>query len=100
MLVLDRTLAAAVLVCQLFGQVQGQQTTPTEAQHSREYFYVGGDYVDTGDGHVFQNQMYVEKLSPTDGASRKYPVVFFHGGGQSGTVGPSPCSQASHHKDE
>ncbi|KAK2761227.1 hypothetical protein FQN54_001749 [Arachnomyces sp. PD_36] len=77
-------LTAATLVCPAFvGLAEGQSST--EAQHSREYLYVGGEYVDTTAGHIFQNQMYVEKLSPADGSSRKYPVVFLHGGGQSGT---------------
>lgn len=80
-------LAAATLICPvLLGLAEGQAASSTEAQHRREYLYVGGEYVDTDDGHIFQNQMYVEKLSPTSGSSRKFPVVFLHGGGQSGTV--------------
>jgi hypothetical protein len=57
-----------------------------EAPHTRRYFYVGGGYVDTPDGKVFQNQMYVERLSPASGPKRQFPIVFLHGGGQSGTV--------------
>lgn len=86
MQLLAQILTAATLVCPIFtGLVEGQSAS-TEAQHVREYLYVGGEYVDTPDGHIFQNQMYVEKLSPAEGSSRKYPVVFLHGGGQSGTV--------------
>ncbi|KAK2738235.1 hypothetical protein FQN55_000650 [Onygenales sp. PD_40] len=53
--------------------------------HTRDYFYVGGGYINTEKGHIFQNQMYVEKLSPASGSTRKFPVVFLHGRGQSGT---------------
>lgn len=56
-----------------------------EAQHVREYFFVGGQYVNTSSGTVLQNQMYVERLSPAE-ISQKYPVVILHGGGQDGTV--------------
>lgn len=56
-----------------------------EAQHTREYFYVGGSYVTTTSGSLFQNQMYVEKLTPPR-VSQPYPIVFLHGGGQTGTV--------------
>lgn len=60
-----------------------------ETPVSREYFYAGGRYVDDGSGtgqHVFQDQMYVERLSPTVDSPRPYPLVFIHGQGQSGTV--------------
>lgn len=61
--------------------------TPTslEAQHVREYFYVGGEYISTSAGSLFQNQMYVEKLTPPR-VSQPYPVIFLHGGAQTGTV--------------
>jgi hypothetical protein len=59
-----------------------------EALHTREYFYVGGEYVAGSTGHFWHNQMYVEKLTaPTSGAKKQpYPLVLVHGGGQSGTV--------------
>jgi hypothetical protein len=75
--------------------VRAGQPSPTEASHVREYFYVGGEYLNDTGGHVFRNQMYVEKLSPTKGRTQPYPVVFVHGGGQTGTVrieiGPGSC---------
>lgn len=60
----------------------------------RDYFYVGGSYVeDTGaGGEVFANQMYVEHLVPPGGATQKWPLVFIHGQGQSGTVSSSVIS--------
>ena len=56
-----------------------------EAYASREYFYVGGNYVNTTSGHLFVNQMYVEKLTPVL-PSQKYPLVLIHGQAQTGTV--------------
>lgn len=57
--------------------------------HTRSYFYVGGKYVDTPTGHLFQDQMYVEKLSPTCGQKQAFPIIFIHGNGQTGTVSVS-----------
>ncbi|KAL4760959.1 uncharacterized protein BDW70DRAFT_150393 [Aspergillus foveolatus] len=36
--------------------------------------------------HVFTNQMYVEKLTPTTGVTKPYPTIFIHGQAQTGTV--------------
>lgn len=73
-------LAACLLLVAL---VQGG---PAEALHRREYFYVGGEYLNTTDGWLLHNQMYVEKLSPSGGSSQPYPIVLLHGGAQTGTV--------------
>ncbi|KAL4813311.1 Alpha/Beta hydrolase protein [Aspergillus spinulosporus] len=35
--------------------------------------------------HVFTNQMYVEKLTPTAGVTKPYPIIFIHGQAQTGT---------------
>lgn len=59
-----------------------------EAYMSREYFYVGGEYQqdsDTGK-HYIVGQMYTEHLIPSNGVSQPYPIVFIHGGAQTGTV--------------
>lgn len=53
----------------------------------REYFYIGGSYVNTSSGHLFSNQMYVEKLTPLK-PCQPYPLVFIHGQAQTGTVRP------------
>lgn len=54
----------------------------------REHFFVGGEYIeDTRSafgGYTMRNQMYVECLTPVGGAKRTSPLVFIHGGGQSG----------------
>ena len=60
-----------------------------ESPYKRDYFYVGGHYVDDGTGqHTFREQMYVEHLAPICAASHPYPLVLIHGAAQSGTVGP------------
>lgn len=63
-----------------------------ETPVSREYFYVGGRYVDDGKGkdqHIFSDQMYVEKLNPNVSCPKPNPLVFIHGQGQTGTVSGS-----------
>lgn len=61
------------------------RNTKGETFSSREYFYIGGSYVQMGSGHLFTDQMYVEKLSPLE-PRQPYPLVFIHGQAQSGTV--------------
>ncbi|KAA8644968.1 hypothetical protein EYZ11_004483 [Aspergillus tanneri] len=57
-----------------------------EITYHREYLYVGGQYVQNADGdHLFSDQMYVEKLTPSGGVSKPHPVVFIHGQAQTGT---------------
>ncbi|KAK8036144.1 alpha/beta-hydrolase [Apiospora rasikravindrae] len=60
----------------------------TEAAYTRDFFYVGGDYVaSTVPGQsIFTGQMYVEKLTPVTGVNQTYPLVFVSAGVPSGTV--------------
>lgn len=59
----------------------------------RNYFYAGGRYVSDGSsGHVFQDQMYVERLTPPGGPRKQTPLVFIPGAGQTGTVHLSHAS--------
>lgn len=54
-----------------------------EIPYFRDYFYVGGGYVDNGSGeHIFRDQMYVEKLQPVGGATQDNPIVMIHGQGK------------------
>lgn len=61
-----------------------------EGLHRRQFFYVGGRYVDTPavnltrPGRVLVDQIYVEKLTPQAGRVQPYPLIFFHGGAGSG----------------
>ncbi|PNP85968.1 hypothetical protein FNYG_01024 [Fusarium nygamai] len=58
----------------------------SEIPATRSFFYVGGRYDDDGDGgHVFRDQMYVEKLAPVKGAWKDAPIVMIHGMAQTGT---------------
>ncbi|KIX99877.1 uncharacterized protein Z520_04513 [Fonsecaea multimorphosa CBS 102226] len=54
----------------------------------RQYFYVGGVYEEDKStsfgGHIMRDQTYVECLTPVGGLTREYPLIFVHGGGQSG----------------
>ncbi|KAK2022320.1 alpha/beta-hydrolase [Colletotrichum zoysiae] len=57
-----------------------------EAPYVRSYFYVGGGYVEDGSGgHIFRDQMYVEKLLPAFGVSQSTPIVLIHGQAQTGS---------------
>ena len=62
----------------------------TEAFYQRNIFYAGGEYSFTPSTNstILINQIYVEQLTPLGGKRQRYPIVFFHGGGASGTVSP------------
>lgn len=85
--------AVFLLLATLFPIVaQSQQVakfgSSNEIPYIRDYFYTGGHYVDDGTGtgeHIYVNQMYVERLSPVIGWSKKEPIVFIHGQAQTGT---------------
>jgi len=60
---------------------------PASAQHAistRDYFYAGGKYTGQKDKEVMAGQMYVEALRG-ERVTQKYPLVFFHGAGQTAT---------------
>jgi pimeloyl-ACP methyl ester carboxylesterase len=48
------------------------------------YFFVGGAYTSTKDGQVMSGQMFVQYQVPQN-RTQPYPVVMWHGGGQTGT---------------
>jgi pimeloyl-ACP methyl ester carboxylesterase len=54
-----------------------------EAASLRSFFYIGGRYAETADGHIFRDQMYVEKLEPI--GKRGHSIVLIHGQAQTGT---------------
>ena len=66
----------------------GHAPATQESLHRRSFFYAGGQYVhnDTAGGTISINKQYVEELTPGCGVKHKYPLVFFHGGGDSGVV--------------
>ncbi|KAF2145320.1 uncharacterized protein K452DRAFT_264232 [Aplosporella prunicola CBS 121167] len=57
-----------------------------ESLHYRDFFYIGGRYVDSAAGNLTYDQIYVEKLTPAAGVTQPKPMVFFHGGGTSGVT--------------
>ena len=63
---------------------QDNPTVPplTLAEHS--YFFVGGQYVESGGKRVMAGQMYVEHLTPQK-LTHPYPIVMIHGTAQTGT---------------
>lgn len=48
------------------------------------FFYVGGEYRESADRQIMSGQMYVQFQIPAD-RTQPYPVVMWHGGGQTGT---------------
>ena len=48
------------------------------------FFHVGGAYTKTKDGQIWTGQMFVQYQIPQD-RKHPYPVVMWHGGGQTGT---------------
>jgi pimeloyl-ACP methyl ester carboxylesterase len=50
----------------------------------RDFFYVGGKYAGPPGAEVMHGQMYVERLTPRE-PCRPYPLVMFHGMGQTAT---------------
>ncbi len=48
------------------------------------YFFVGGEYTKTKDGQIRTGQMFVQHMIPQN-RTQPYPVVMWHGGGQTGT---------------
>jgi pimeloyl-ACP methyl ester carboxylesterase len=60
------------------------KTTDQSALARRGYFYVGGQYVGSGNTRALNGQAFVEVLVPKHPA-RPYPIVMIPGGGQAGT---------------
>ena len=54
----------------------------TLAEHG--YFFVGGQYVESGGKRLMAGQMYVEYLTPQN-VTHPYPIIMIHGTGQTGT---------------
>ncbi len=75
---MNRIRAALCLIAGILPAV-GQHTFAT-----RSYFYVGGKYTGQASREVMAGQMYVEVLRPQR-VVQKYPLIFFHGAGQTAT---------------
>src|SRR5258708_20616823 len=60
-------------------------TFSTENVGREAMFYVGGKYEGPAGKEVMHGAMYVEVMVPKK-IRQKYPIVFFHGNGQTGAV--------------
>ncbi|OLN97873.1 putative secreted lipase-like protein 2 [Colletotrichum chlorophyti] len=92
------TLGAAMANALAAGNCTGVNAISTkciskETSHTRDFFYVGGRYIEGAGGNVTVDQLYVEKLTPVGahGIRRRVlpatkPLVFFHGGGTTGVT--------------
>jgi pimeloyl-ACP methyl ester carboxylesterase len=66
------------------GVVSSEEPTPAAAIAEHGYFFVGGRYTQTKDGEIMTGQMFVQYQVPRE-RRHPYPVVMWHGGGQTGT---------------
>lgn len=57
-----------------------------ESAYKRDVFYVGGEYVPYSTTYIKTGHLYVEKLTPSAGASKPYPLVFISAGVPTGSV--------------
>ncbi|POS74719.1 hypothetical protein DHEL01_v206892 [Diaporthe helianthi] len=62
------------------------ECTPAEPPYHRDVFFVGGEYVTSGTSVIISDQMYVEKLTPTSGVDKPFPIVFISAGLPAGNV--------------
>ena len=67
---------------------------PLGTPHYRDYFFVGSNYVPnptpnninaTEPSLLAQGQLYVEHLTPANGVTKTFPILFVHGAGVTGT---------------
>jgi hypothetical protein len=57
-----------------------------ESAYQRDFFYIGGGYVDSGipGQQMWSDQLYVEKLTPAKKVNKPYPMVFVSAGVNTG----------------
>ncbi|KAJ4253927.1 hypothetical protein NW762_010325 [Fusarium torreyae] len=58
----------------------------SEIAYKRDFFYIGGRTAKSNSGTITVDQLYVEKLTPSRSWNQRHPLVFFHGGGISGST--------------
>ena len=85
---MNKTLRLALLL--LLGLPSAAQTAQPAAKPApltiadQGYFFVAGQYTAAKDGQIMTGQMYVQYQVPQQ-RKHRYPVVMWHGGGQTGT---------------
>ena len=78
-------LLTCVLPLAACGDVASSQPpAPGVAIAEQGYFFVGGRYRQTKDGEIMTGQMFVQYQIPRE-RRHPYPIVMWHGGGQTGT---------------
>mgnify|MGYP003352131119 FL=1 len=76
--------AAAALLLTAFTAIQSSAADAPLVIAQQGYFFVPGRYTNEKDGPVMTGQMFVQFQIPHE-RKHKYPVVMWHGGGQTGT---------------
>ena len=71
------------------GKAAAKKHTPAKAAgpvtiSKQGYFFVGGEYTTSNDGQIMTGQMFVQYQIP-QARKHKYPIIMWHGGGQTGT---------------
>jgi pimeloyl-ACP methyl ester carboxylesterase len=91
-----RSVALSMFAGATFGAAAGlsiasadPQTAPSDTISpltltNQGYFFVGGEYVESGGKRLMAGQMYVEFLTPQN-VTHPYPIVMIHGTAQTGT---------------
>ncbi|KAH8662473.1 Alpha/Beta hydrolase protein [Xylariales sp. PMI_506] len=84
------TASSSLAACSSSACIASSAVSPSckspEVPYYRDVFFIGGHDVESAElGNVTIDQLYVEKLTPVSGASKK-PIVYFHGGGISGAT--------------
>lgn len=62
------------------------ECTPAEPPYHRDVFFIGGEYVTSGESTIISDQVYVEKLTPVSGVDKSFPIVFISAGLPAGNV--------------
>ena len=76
--------AVAALLLAAFTSIQCNAADAPLVIAQQGYFFVPGPYTNAKDGPVMTGQMFVQFQIPHE-RKHKYPVVMWHGGGQTGT---------------
>jgi pimeloyl-ACP methyl ester carboxylesterase len=66
------------------GVASSEAPATAVAMVGQGYFFVGGRYTQTKDGQIMTGQMFVQYQIPAE-RRHPYPIVMWHGGGQTGT---------------
>jgi pimeloyl-ACP methyl ester carboxylesterase len=78
------TVAVLAIAAAGYVAATGGLAADGRAVQTREFFYVGGQYLGKPGSEVMSGQMYVEVLRPRQ-VKQRHPIVFFHGNWQTAT---------------